>query len=391
MGAWLAQDQRPATALAAAVQVTDMARSLPGAACANTHGVRGSDWEIDEDLVETRVYFEPPADALPSAAFRLARPSPAPLDVTVPRPRVERSESVYVDPVDVPPIYVAPPQRIVAPPRFVAPATRVPLATPHVPIAVPRAPIVAPKTIDYTPTEPVDFARHIAARGTRRQTPATPGRSRWTLALLYGACIVGSALIAWAVTAVHAATDTAPRSTPAPVPTVSSIAVPAPHDAVVRAPTTKPMAVVAAQTAPVEPTVAATVPVVPVAPVAPVTPPAAPQAAPQPTVVPHGTPTRAVAAPHALHRPVAVAAVAKAPAPAPVAVETGTLDISSKPPCTITIDDKATGMMTPRRDVELPIGKHQVTLTNADEGIQLTTDVVITSGHTTKLIRDFMQ
>jgi hypothetical protein len=67
----------------------------------------------------------------------------------------------------------------------------------------------------------------------------------------------------------------------------------------------------------------------------------------------------------------------------------GTLDITSKPPCAIAIDGEATGLMTPRRALELPIGTHEITLTNSDEGIQLTTEVVISADHATQLIQDF--
>jgi hypothetical protein len=372
--------------------------------------VRVSDWEIDEDLVETRVYFEPPAEALPSAAFRLARPSPAPLDVTLPRRKVAATPSapspkaVRPEPVYVAPVYVAPPAAIVGPAAIV----------------VPRAP-VAPRAVIYTPTEPVDFARHIAARGTRPQPRVVRARSRWTLVLLYATCILGSAAIAWMVTALHGATATA--AAPKATPTVSPIDVP--HDTVVHAPPaavqpTGPAVTASAPSAPASaaqnaPTVAATaLPETTAAPVAiAATPIATPIATPSPTPTPHPTqiqtpiatptphptPTRAtiatahptpMRAPATRHLKAAEVVVAKTDHPV-ATVATGTLDISSKPPCTITIDDRATGMTTPRRDVELPIGKHQVTLTNADEGIQLTMDVVITTGHTTKLIRDFMQ
>ena len=100
-------------------------------------------------------------------------------------------------------------------------------------------------------------------------------------------------------------------------------------------------------------------------------------------------------------------APAPAPAPAPVhhhhnnpkKVEhtvvaekqagTGSLKVSSKPPCSIVIDGKTTGMTTPQAAIALAVGHHDVTLVNAEEGIHLTTEVEISADHSTQLVQDF--
>src|SRR6185312_9352977 len=51
-------------------------------------------------------------------------------------------------------------------------------------------------------------------------------------------------------------------------------------------------------------------------------------------------------------------------------VATGMLRISSKPPCAIAIDGKPSGKTTPQAALALPVGSHQVTLTNEEQGIQ---------------------
>jgi hypothetical protein len=74
---------------------------------------------------------------------------------------------------------------------------------------------------------------------------------------------------------------------------------------------------------------------------------------------------------------------------APAPAELGRLAISSKPPCKIEIDGRDTGLTAPQKAIELPAGRHEITLSNAEEGIQLTTEVVVTAAHTSQLIRDF--
>jgi hypothetical protein len=68
----------------------------------------------------------------------------------------------------------------------------------------------------------------------------------------------------------------------------------------------------------------------------------------------------------------------------------GTLMVSSKPPCEIYIDGKATGLTTPQRSISLPAGTHKVTLVNAAEGVKKTVPVTITADQPTKLIQDLM-
>ncbi|MGE5181975.1 MAG: hypothetical protein ACM31C_07925 [Acidobacteriota bacterium] len=82
-------------------------------------------------------------------------------------------------------------------------------------------------------------------------------------------------------------------------------------------------------------------------------------------------------------------AQARAAAIAPKA--TGTLMVSSKPPCAIAIDGKPTGMTTPQRSIALPAGSHHVTLTNEQQHVKKTYSFAITPNHATKLIRDLMK
>jgi hypothetical protein len=122
--------------------------------------------------------------------------------------------------------------------------------------------------------------------------------------------------------------------------------------------------------------------------------------APQPTLP---TPPVAVEPPPApVAPPVAEPEPAPAPAPAPAprhhraaaaapkhAAGAGTLAVSSKPPCAIVIDGKATDLTSPQRSIALSAGTHSITLVNAEEGIHLTAEVVITADKTTQLIQDF--
>jgi len=68
----------------------------------------------------------------------------------------------------------------------------------------------------------------------------------------------------------------------------------------------------------------------------------------------------------------------------------GTLMISSKPPCEIVIDGKATGLSTPQRAMALPAGAHKVTLVNAGEHIEKTMMVQINADQPTKLVKDLL-
>jgi hypothetical protein len=78
----------------------------------------------------------------------------------------------------------------------------------------------------------------------------------------------------------------------------------------------------------------------------------------------------------------------RAEAPARAAA-TGTLGISAKPPCRILIDGRDTGMTTPQRDIELPAGRHRVTLVNEDFGIRKSFPVLIEPDEATLVKRDW--
>lgn len=99
--------------------------------------------------------------------------------------------------------------------------------------------------------------------------------------------------------------------------------------------------------------------------------------------------------------PPKVAKVAKVEAPkaivkeapkaeAPKAGGAGVLMVSSKPPCEIYIDGKATGLMTPQRSLPLAAGTHKVTLINSADKIKKTLTIQITADQPTKLIQDLM-
>jgi hypothetical protein len=75
---------------------------------------------------------------------------------------------------------------------------------------------------------------------------------------------------------------------------------------------------------------------------------------------------------------------------AAVAVAKGKLRIGAKPPCSIAIDGRPTGMVTPQASITLPAGHHTVTLTNAEQRIRVTKDVVIQADQATSLIQNFL-
>jgi hypothetical protein len=91
------------------------------------------------------------------------------------------------------------------------------------------------------------------------------------------------------------------------------------------------------------------------------------------------------------HHAVAAAAPAIATPVWPTAAPAkGSLRITAKPPCSIAIDGKATGMITPQAAIQLAPGHHSVTLTNAEQGISLTKDVTIEADHPASLIQNFL-
>ena len=86
--------------------------------------------------------------------------------------------------------------------------------------------------------------------------------------------------------------------------------------------------------------------------------------------------------------PVAHETHRQAPA-APVVVAKGMLRISSKPPCAITIDGRPSGKTTPQAALALSVGSHQITLTNEEQGINLTTEVEIKADKSSSVVQDF--
>ena len=61
------------------------------------------------------------------------------------------------------------------------------------------------------------------------------------------------------------------------------------------------------------------------------------------------------------------------------------LVLGSKPPCDIAIDGVATGLHTPQQDIKLPVGRHTVTLTNAEFNIKDTFSVDVKADSPAKL------
>jgi len=119
----------------------------------------------------------------------------------------------------------------------------------------------------------------------------------------------------------------------------------------------------------------------------------APHAAPVVKAPRHSAPpkTEQLADPGFDSTPAPAAPAPEAPAvekPAAAAGASGTLMISSKPPCEIEIDGKSTGLRTPQRAITLPAGAHKVTLVNSDASVNKTLMVQINAGQSTKLVKD---
>ena len=74
--------------------------------------------------------------------------------------------------------------------------------------------------------------------------------------------------------------------------------------------------------------------------------------------------------------------------PAVVATK-GILKIASKPPCAITVDGRPSGKTTPQAALALSVGSHEITLTNEEQGINLTTEVVISADKPATVVQDF--
>ena len=69
---------------------------------------------------------------------------------------------------------------------------------------------------------------------------------------------------------------------------------------------------------------------------------------------------------------------------------TGTLMVSSKPPCEILIDGKSTGLTTPQRAIPLSPGAHKITFVNTAQNINKSVAVSISADQTTKLVKDLI-
>jgi hypothetical protein len=67
----------------------------------------------------------------------------------------------------------------------------------------------------------------------------------------------------------------------------------------------------------------------------------------------------------------------------------GVLVLGSKPPCDIAIDGAPTGLHTPQKEIKLAVGRHRVTLTNGEFGINESFTVDIKPDAPEKLIKDY--
>ena len=67
----------------------------------------------------------------------------------------------------------------------------------------------------------------------------------------------------------------------------------------------------------------------------------------------------------------------------------GVLVLGSKPPCDIAIDGSPTGLHTPQKEIRLAVGRHRVTLSNAEFGIKETFTVEIKPDAPEKAIKDY--
>ena len=118
--------------------------------------------------------------------------------------------------------------------------------------------------------------------------------------------------------------------------------------------------------------------------------PKAHHAAPAAVKASAAAPTDQIADPGFDSKPVAAPEPEKKVEKAVVAAGTGTLMISTKPPCEIMIDGKATGMSTPQRAMSLPAGAHKITLVNAGANINKIVMVQINADQATKLVKDLL-
>jgi hypothetical protein len=67
----------------------------------------------------------------------------------------------------------------------------------------------------------------------------------------------------------------------------------------------------------------------------------------------------------------------------------GVLILGSKPPCDIAIDGAPTGLHTPQQGIKLSVGRHSVTLSNAEFNIKDTFTVDVKADAPAKMIKDY--
>ncbi|HMG20363.1 MAG TPA: hypothetical protein VK607_03565, partial [Kofleriaceae bacterium] len=124
-------------------------------------------------------------------------------------------------------------------------------------------------------------------------------------------------------------------------------------------------------------------------PASPPTPPRAPAPEPRPRRGNRSAPDRASDASGGESPSSSVPDETAEPRPAEPRGKQGVLVLGSKPPCDIAIDGTATGMHTPQKELKLSVGRHRITLTNAEFGISETFSVDIKADAPEKLIKDY--
>jgi tRNA A-37 threonylcarbamoyl transferase component Bud32 len=74
----------------------------------------------------------------------------------------------------------------------------------------------------------------------------------------------------------------------------------------------------------------------------------------------------------------------------PAIKPSGALDLSTKPPCNVSIDGKPTGRRTPIVALSMSAGTHRVTFENAQLGITKTVDVRVVSGQLVRVVENYL-
>lgn len=70
------------------------------------------------------------------------------------------------------------------------------------------------------------------------------------------------------------------------------------------------------------------------------------------------------------------------------ATRKGMLSLGAKPPCDILVNGKRTGLVTPQRDMVLPVGSHKITLINKEFGIRESFTVQVEAGREQRVVKD---